>query len=66
MSWVWIIGGIIWYFVWSGIASAVFVKRVGGHREPVPGTGDVSSWISGVAMLGWVVVIVGVLSLFTS
>lgn len=52
LGWLLIIGGIVWYFVWSGIGAAVFVRSTDEDRRPVPGAGDVPRWISGVTVLG--------------
>lgn len=52
MGWLLIIGGVVWYFVWSGIGGAMAVKKTGGSRSPQPGSGDVPSWLSGVTLLG--------------
>ena len=52
MGWLLIIGGIVWYFVWSGVGGAISVKRTGGRHNPVPGSGDVPTWLSAVTLLG--------------
>lgn len=64
MAWLFIIGGVVWWFAWSGISAAMFVKK-GSGGDPRPGTGDVPAWVSVVMLVGSLALIgYGVILLF--
>lgn len=65
MGWLLILGGVAWYFIWGvGVAGALYMRK-GGQGPPQPGTGDVPAWVSRVALIGAVaLVIVGIIQLF--